>query len=135
MVRWRANLQTSHYARRVSTVLHLLALLLLILAGLSLNYLSCKIVAGLLIGSEWWRNQRKLSTLHGLLERQEENLWYFQQQRWRLIRRPWITPYAIWLALRNQQGVTLRFWVMRDSISEYQWRTLRQILFIKPMDP
>ncbi|GLR08299.1 hypothetical protein GCM10007905_10180 [Mixta theicola] len=128
MVRWQSDINPSAWARRVT-----FALYLPIAAGLLLlpwpTPLAPFIVGLLLLLIIELRHRLQLQQrLRGQLTTDESRCWRWQQQSGWVTRPPFILPFGVLLSLRTQQGKRLSLWLMRDSMSEANWRALRRLL-------
>lgn len=135
MVRWRADLQASVLAQRWGHGLFLTAALLVTLLPpwqLSYGLLNLLLLAAVMY--EWRRHHHVLQRRCGALVWKENDDWRWQQCHWRLCPATCCLNAAILLRLRGEAGQQ-QFWLMRDSMSEAEWRALRyQILTAGPPD-
>lgn len=52
----------------------------------------------------------------------------WQQHPWYITARPWLTPLAVCLSLRDARGRHKQLWLFADGMEPGQWRLLRQQL-------
>lgn len=125
--RWQCNLQPSRLARGL-----LGAWLVVALAGVLLlpdsGGLIKLAIAGLML-AEGGHTYRRLSQRRGSLQRESAQIWCWQGERWRPTQSLRWLPFGVLLVAKNEQGRTLRLWLMQDTMPPGEWRALRARCF------
>lgn len=81
------------------------------------------------------RSQRRIAGREGEIALLSGNRLRWQQREWLIARCPWLGPPGIYLALRGETRRQEGLWLMRDSMSERDWRHLHQRLLATALPP
>lgn len=127
VARWRSDLSPSGQARQITLLLYgsLFVGLLPFCFGEMKPFAALLL---LLLAAELWRRLRRQRRFGGILTAEESRRWRWQGRDYWIARSPFILPFGVLLALRAEQGRGLSLWLMRDSMSEANWRALRRLL-------
>jgi len=125
---WRSELRVSWRAQWLSLLLHGLVMLMLLLAPWPTNLTAVWLLLLTLVVFECIRSQRRIGSREGDIALLEHRQLRWRQKNWQICARPWMTRQAILLALRSAKGEREKLWLLRDSMSEAEWRQLRQKL-------
>ncbi|MGK3141795.1 protein YgfX [Pantoea sp. C2G6] len=131
-VRWQCKLRPSRLARGLQY-----AWLVAAMTGVLLLPLSGGLIKGgiiLLLLAEGGCNYRRLRQRHGLLQRESAHCWIWQGKRWRPLQPLRWLPIGVLLVAKNEQGATLRWWLMHDNMQPGEWRALRACCFSRARD-
>lgn len=128
MALWHSDLRVSWRAQWISLLLHGVAILALLLAPWPASYTVVWMLLVTLAVFECVRSQRRIRSREGDIALLEGRQIQWRQQQWQIHRRPWMTRQAILLTLRSAKGVQEKLWLLSDSMSEEEWRQLRQQL-------
>lgn len=129
MALWRANLRISWRTQLFSLLIHGALTLLILLSPWPAGYGSLWILLLTLMIYEFIRSQKRISARRGELCLHREKRVSWHQREWLLDKRPWMLNSGIMLYLREVKGkLRQRLWIAADSMSQEEWRTLRQLL-------
>ena len=113
----------------ISLLVHGLLLLLILLAPWPEGYAVLWLSLVTLVVFGFIRSQRHIKSRQGEIVLQDEACIQWQQQRWLIIRRPWMLKNGVLLSLRHSEGKKQqRLWLASDSMDKNEWRHLRQLL-------
>lgn len=87
-----------------------------------------KIVLLLLVWLECLRSRQRIRCQRGDITLREGGVIGWQQHPWYITARPWLTPLAVCLSLRDARGRHKQLWLFADGMEPGQWRLLRQQL-------
>ncbi|OCG32061.1 hypothetical protein A9G34_02010 [Gilliamella sp. Choc4-2] len=112
-----------------SFYLFLILISLILFADTTLNSYTFIVMPLLIV--EWWRSICYCQMIKGelaIFHHIRQIYWY--NQRWYLVRKPLIFRYVVILNLRSRRNSQRRtLFLMFDSISPDDWRTLRYYLY------
>ena len=128
MALWHSDLRVSWRAQWISLLLHGVVILALLLAPWPASYTVVWMLLVTLAVFECLRSQRRIRSREGGIALLDGRQMQWRQQRWKIHGRPWIARQAIFLTLRTAKGVQETLWLLSDSMSEDEWRQLRQQL-------
>lgn len=112
-----------------SLVAHGLLVLLILLAPWSDSYTVLWLGLVTLVVFGFIRSQRNIKSRQGEISLLGATHLRWQQQEWRIIKRPWMLKNGILLSLRAVDGKRRqRLWLASDSMGNEEWRHLRQLL-------
>lgn len=130
MVQWRCELRVSWSAQWKSLLLHGAVILMLLLLPWPGSWNLVWVILLALAVLESVRSQRRILFRRGPIELMTGGQFRWQQQRWMLASRPWISRWMIGLSLRAADGKREKLWLFADSMDRAEWRLLRQQLFM-----
>jgi toxin CptA len=79
-----------------------------------------------LIGLESLLTQRRINKSKGLLTLLDKRTIHWQEEKWNIIRSPFILSFGIFLTLKSESSKAKKhLWIAADSMSKEQWRSLR----------
>lgn len=125
MVQWRCNLRASRRAQTLSLVLHGALILALLQAPWPESASLPRIVLLLLVLLECLRSRYRIRRCRGEITLHKGRVMGWEQSKWRMTSRPWLTQLAIRLTLQNTTGRRKRLWLFADGMESSEWRLLR----------
>ncbi len=128
MALWHSDLRVSWRAQWISLLLHGVVILALLLAPWPASYTVVWMLLVTLAVFECVRSQRRIRSREGDIALLEGRQMQWRRQQWQIHGRPWITRQAMLLTLRSAKGAQEKLWLLNDSMSEDEWRQLRQQL-------
>ncbi len=128
MALWHSELRISWRAQWISLLLHGVVILALLLAPWPASYTVVWMLLLTLAVFECVRSQRRIRSRQGDIALLEGRQMQWRQQQWLIHGRPWIIRRGILLTLRSAKGSQEKLWLLSDSMSEDEWRQLRQLL-------
>lgn len=123
-VRWQTELVISRTACYLLIGWQASGVALLILSPWEQYFYLVKLILLVAMVSEGRRGIKRLSARVGSLSFDDQECWYWHQQEWRLASPLyWLSGAVLvdWRSGKQRQ----RFWLMRDAMSERDWRNLR----------
>jgi toxin CptA len=128
VARWQSDLSPSAWAQRITLALYIPIAIALLLLPWPIPLAPLIVGLLLLLMLELRHRLRLQRTLRGALVADESRCWHWQQHSGQVTRSPFVLPFGVLLSLRTQQGKPFSLWLMRDSMSEANWRALRRLL-------
>lgn len=138
---WQCDLRVSWRSQLFSLAVYSVLMLLVLLAPWPDQYWPIWMILLLIAIFECIRSQRKIAFCHGNIALLEDNCLYWQQQEWQIKQPVWMIDSGIllsisrekrqpsfWLLRRSKQ----KLWLAYDSMSQDEWRHLRQLLLSLP---
>ncbi|WP_170870462.1 protein YgfX [Pantoea sp. 1.19] len=84
---------------------------------------ACGLLAVALEALRW---RQRLAAVSGTLRLSETGEIHWQQQVWQRRGPLWLLPWAVGVPLRQGRGRYRVLWLMRDALSEAEWRSWRR---------
>ncbi|WP_275555210.1 protein YgfX [Mixta sp. Marseille-Q2659] len=128
MARWQSDLSPSAWAQRITLALYMPVVVALLLLPWPLPLTPFIVGLLLLLMLELRHRLRLQRQLCGSLVADESRCWHWQQHSAQVTRPPFALPFGVLLSLRTERGKRFSLWLMRDSMSEANWRALRRLL-------
>ncbi|WP_130831548.1 protein YgfX [[Erwinia] mediterraneensis] len=124
-VRWQCDLKPSLTARWLQGGLQGAVIAALLLSPWASPGAWVKPALLLMVLREAWGKAQQLKARQGELCIESATTWRWCGKRWQLQRPLRGLPWGVRVVLRNTEGQTLRFWLMRDAMTPAAWRALR----------
>lgn len=121
---WQTKLRPSRYAIiLINTWVLLTLIVIFVTPWFGVFYLLKPIaIAGVIV--ERARSLKRVSSRVGVLGIDDQEVWHWQQQQWRLSAPLCWLPWGVMISWRSAQQ-TQHFWLMADTMPEEAWRHLR----------
>ncbi|WP_456863639.1 protein YgfX [Ewingella americana] len=138
MALWQCDLRVSWRSQLISLGIHGAIMLLILLAPWSAGYWPVWMTLLLVVIFECIRSQRRITTRHGEISLLDNQRVIWQQQEWVITKPAWMLKSGMLLSLQREKrkgglrqamkSSRQKLWLSSDSMSQEEWRRLRQLL-------
>jgi len=135
---WQCDLRVSWRSQLISLGIHGGIMLVILLAPWPAGYWPVWMSLLLVVIFECIRSQRRITSRHGEISLLDSNRLIWQQQEWVIKKPVWMINSGVLLSLQREKrkgglrqamrSSRQKLWLASDSMSQEEWRRLRQLL-------
>ncbi|MCC3749191.1 protein YgfX [Rouxiella badensis] len=144
MALWQCDLRVSWRSQLFSLAVHGILILLILLAPWPPDDWMIWLILLIIVVSQSIRSQRRISARQGEISLLAQDRLLWRKQEWKIKQPVWMIDSGILLSLRRERtghgwrqalrGKKHKLWLASDSMSQQEWRHLRQILLTGKRD-
>jgi len=141
---WQCDLRVSWHSQLISLGIHGAVMLTILLAPWPAGYWPVWMTMLLLVIFECIRSQRRITSRHGEISLLDNQRIIWQQEEWVIRKAVWMLKNGMLLSLQREKrkGGLLqairssrqKLWLSADSMSQEEWRRLRQLVLNGQVD-
>ncbi len=128
MVLWQSDLRVSQWAWWLSLLWHSSAAIAIVIVPWPDGCWFVLMLLLLMVLLDWVAGHLCITRRRGVIALREEGIVQWREHLWHIPCQPWAGDLAIFLKLSSQKFGTEHLWLMRDSMTELEWRQLHQLL-------
>lgn len=138
MALWQCDLRVSWRSQLFSLAVHGILILAILLTPWPSDDWMIWLALLIIVVSQAIRSQRRISARHGEISLLEQDRLLWRKQEWKIKQPVWMIDSGILLTLRREhaprgwlhaiRGRKHKLWLASDSMSEEEWRRIRQLL-------
>jgi len=133
VAQWRCDVRISWRTQLFSLLTHGSLILLILISPWPEGYSPIWLTLLTLVIFECIRSQKRIGSRQGELRWLMDRRVEWRGQEWWLPKKPWMSGFGILLTLQQVNGKKRqRLWLASDSLSQADWRHLRQLLLSPP---
>ncbi|WP_445497048.1 protein YgfX [Photorhabdus sp. SF281] len=133
MVLWKCDLRVSWNTQLISTCVHGVIALIVLLAPWQADDSIFWLPLVLLIIASWGRSQKNIRKLQGSLVLFNNNKLQWKKHEWQIIRQPWVCRYGVLITAQSfYNRKKIRLWIASDGMPQDEWRNINQLLLQYP---
>ncbi|CAM3822674.1 hypothetical protein BS639_14050 [Rouxiella silvae] len=144
MALWQCDLRVSWRSQLFSLAVHGILILAILLTPWPPEDWVIWLVLLVIVVSQAIRSQRRISARHGEISLLAQDRLLWRKQEWKIKQPVWMIDSGILLSLKREhtprgwfkalRGKKNKLWLASDSMSQEEWRHLRQVLLTGKRD-